>query len=401
MNREVVVTGMGVVSPIGNSLDDFRKSLKEGKSGEGPLTKFDLSQFPVKRACEVKNFKPGWKTSILDPFIQYAFAATEEAVKQARLDWSQVDPYRIGIVMGSSKGGMTTYEKAREKYGSHLPSALHSAALYASFPPHIASQWIAKRYHVRGPAKCFSTACATGTYSMIEGIRIVAEGEVDYCIAGATDASLTKLLLAGYYNMKVYSRKGRMCPYDKERDGFLVGEGAGVVILESKESARARQVPYFAEAVSSYFCSDGASLLHYDQEAHGLSRLIRKTLEKGGLSDRDLDYINTHGTSTPEGDRYEVAELRYALKGLVEQIPMSSTKSMTGHMLGASGAIEFIATCLALKEKWLAPTIHLMTPDPECDLDFIPNQARQKNIKIALTFSLAFGGHFAAILLKE
>ncbi|MBI4970445.1 MAG: beta-ketoacyl-[acyl-carrier-protein] synthase family protein [Candidatus Omnitrophica bacterium] len=399
--RSVVVTGMGVISPIGNSLGEFRDSLRAGRSGEGVITRFDPSEFLVQLACEVKQFRPGWKTLLLDPFIQYSFSAAEEAVKHAGLELEKIDPYRIGIVMGSSKGGMVTYEKTRSKYGNYLPSALHTALFYASFPPHMAAQWIAKRYHVKGPAKCFSTACATGTYSMIEGIRMVAEGEVDYCIAGATDASITKLLLAGYHNMKVYSRKGRMCPYDKLRDGFLIGEGAGVVIFESKESAKARRVPYFAEAVATHYASDGASLIHHVREAHGLSTLVTRLVGKAGLTAQDLDYINTHGTSTPDGDSYEVSELRHALKDAADRIPMSSTKSMTGHMLGASGAVEFIATCLALKEKWIHPTIHLDYPDPECDLDFVPNQFREKKVKTALTYSMAFGGHFAGIVMKE
>ena len=401
MNKSVVVTGMGVISPIGNSLAEFRDSLRAGRSGECTITRFDTKDSRAKRACEVKNFKPGWKTSILDPFIQYSFAAAGEAVGNSRLDIAKIDPYRIGIVMGSSKGGMTTYEKMRAKYGSYLPSALHTAALYASFPPHMASQWIAKRYHVKGPAKCFSTACATGTYSIIEGARMVAEGEVDYCIAGATDASITQLLLAGYYNMKVYSRKGTMHPYDKNHDGFLVGEGAGAVILESKDSAKARGVPYFAEIVATHYASDGASLLHHDRKANGLSTLIRRVLEKSKLSAVDIDYINTHGTSTPDGDRYEAGELKYGLKDRAYQIPMSSTKSMTGHMLGASGAVEFIASCLAVKEDWIHPTIHLEKPDPECDLDFVANKMREKKVNFALTYSMAFGGHFAAIMVKK
>ena len=401
MNRSVVVTGMGVISPIGNSIGEFRESLRQGKSGEGEITRFDAKKFPVKRACEVRNFTPTWRTKILDPFIQYAFSAAEQAVEDAKLELEKIDPYRVGVVMGSSKGGITTFEKTREKFGSYLPSALHSAALYASFPPHIASQWIAKRFAIMGNAKCYSTACATGTYSILEGVRMVREGEIDYCIAGATDASITQLLLAGYNSMKVYSRKGRMCPYDKAHDGFLVGEGAGVVILESKESAKARRVPYYAEVLASDYRSDGVSLLHYLREAHGLSNLIGRTLQKANVTPQDLDYINTHGTSTREGDRYEASELRHALNSFAEQIPMSSTKSMTGHMLGASGAIEFIASCLSVKEKWIHPTIRLEKPDTECDLDFVPNKMREKHVKIALSYSLAFGGHMAAILIKE
>ncbi len=392
---------MGVVSPIGNSLGEFRDALKAGRSGEGSITRFNGALHPVTKACEVKNFKPGWKTSMLDPFIQYSFSASEEAIIESGLNLEKIDPYRLGVVMGSSKGGMTTYERVREKYGSHLPSALHSAALYASFPPHIAAQWIAKRHHIRGPAKCFSTACASGTYSIIEGIRMVEEGEVDFCIAGATDASITKLLLAGYNNMKVYSKQGRISPYDRNRDGFLVGEGAACVILESKESAKARKVPYYAEILSSHFCSDGVSILQYDETAHGLSYLIKRTLEKSGLLPQDIHYINAHGTATHEGDLYEVRELRHALEKFADQIPVSSTKSMTGHMLGASGAVEFIAMCLAVKENWIHPTINLEHPDPEMDLDFIPNRMREKQISTALSFSMAFGGHMAAILIGK
>jgi len=399
--KTAVVTGMGLVTPIGNSLDEFRKALKGGLSGKGPITRFDTDSFLVKQACEVKDFKPGWRTSLLDPFIQYGLAAAEQAVKDAQIVIRDIDSYRVGIVLGSSKGGLTTFEKTKKKYGDTLPSALHTAALYASFPPNIAAQWLAKRYRIHGPAKCFSTACSTGTYSIIEGARMIEEGEVDYCIAGASDASITELMLAGYYNMKAYSRKETMRPYDKDRDGFLVGEGAGVVLLESEESAKARGVDSYAKVISSSFGSDGVSLINYSKEAHGCSELLSKITDKANIKSSDIDYINTHGTSTVEGDEYEVSELKHWLNSKADTIPMSSTKSMTGHLLGASGAVEFIASCLAIKEGWIHPTIQLENVDKNFDLDFVPHKMREKQVNLALSFSLAFGGHMAGILIGK
>ena len=399
--RKAVVTGMGVVSPIGNDLDAFRESLKKGVSGVSEIQRFDVSEFPVKKACEVKQFKPGWRTSLLDPFIQYAFSAAEQATKDAGIHLPDVDPYRIGVVMGSSKGGLVSYEKVREKYGSKLPSALHTAAFYACFPPHMGAQWLAKRHCIKGPAKCFTTACSTGTYSIIEGARMIEEGEVDYCLAGSSDASITKLMLAAYRNMKVYSKQEMMCPYDERRDGFLIGEGSGMVLLESEESAKARGVESYAEVVSSAFGCDGVSLIEYSMEENGFSRLLQNTLNKADMKAEDIDYINTHGTSTPQGDRYEVAQLKHCFNSKADQIPMSSIKSMTGHMLGASGSVEFIASCLAVKEDWVPPTIHLDQPDKELDLDFVPNRMREVKVGAAVSFSLAFGGHMAAILIKK
>ncbi len=401
MLKTVVVSGMGVVSPIGNNLSEFREALRAGKSGEGQIQRFDTSSFPIKKACEVKNFKPGWRTSLLDPFIQYSFAAAEEAVQDAGINLKEVDPYRIGIVMGSSKGGMVTFEQVKEKYGDTLPSALHTAAFYASFPPHMGAQWLAKRHKVKGPAKCFTAACSTGTYSIIDGAQMVADGEVDYCMAGSSDASITKMMLAAYRNMKAHSKNEKMRPYDVDRDGFLIGEGSGMVFLESEESAKARGAKIYAKIIASSFGGDGVSLIHYDERAHGLSSVVDRAFKSKGLKPSDMDYVSMHGTSTVAGDRYEVNEIKHLFKSSAEQIPMSSIKSMTGHMLGAGGSVEFIASCLSISEGWVPPTIHLDNVEEGFDLDFVPNQMREKKVGMALSFSLAFGGQMGAIVVSK
>ncbi len=400
MKHRVVVTGMGVVSPIGNSLSLFRKNLEEGVSGEGPIQSFEAKDFPVKRAFEVKNFEPRLHgTHLLDPFIQYAVTAAAEAQQAAQFHPEQTDLYRVGISVSSSKGGVHTVDRFKDRFEKH-PSAILGARIYCNTVPNFAAQWIARRWKVKGPAKCYVAACATGTVAVIEGARMIEEGVVDYCLAGASDASITPLMLAGYHNMKALAR-GHLHPFDKRRSGFLVGEGAGILFLETLESAKARGVKIVGEILGFEYGCDASDPIHFSESEGALERTLRGLLKKTGLSVNDIDYINLHGTGTKAGDLYETNQIKKALGKQAYQIPMSSIKSMTGHMLGASGAVEIIASLLAMQEGFIPPTIALEEPDPECDLDYVPLRARKASLKRALTHSMGFGGHVAAIALGK
>lgn len=396
--RRVVITGLGVVSPIGLGVPAFLSSLREGRSGEGPITCFPSENFPVKRAFEVKGFNPrDYGLQAVDPFIQYAVAAADEAFRDARFDVSSVDPYTVGISVSSSKGGVHTLDRYRERLARN-PSAILGARVYSSAVPNFAAQWIARRWKIQGPAKCYVMACATGTAAVIEGMHMVASGVVDFCMAGASDASIVPVLLAGYRNMKALS-SGVMRPFDRRRDGFLVGEGAGMVFLETLESAHRRGAPIYGEILGYGYASDSTDILKFDENEHALSRASLLALQRAGRPPEAVDYVNLHGTATPAGDLYETREMRVLFGRQASRIPMSATKSMTGHMLGASGAVEVIACLLGMKHGFLPPTAGLEEQDPECDLDYVPLKARPAEIKTALSVSMGFGGHVAVIAL--
>jgi len=397
--RRVVITGMGVVTPIGNSVEDFGRSLRKGMSGVGPLTRFDASRFRTRSAFEVKNFTPLHGTSLLDPFIQYALASTRQAADMARFETQGVDPFRIGIVVSSSKGGLHSLHAFRERFLRH-PSAILGARVYANLVPNFAAQWIARKWKIQGPAKCYITACATGTTSIIEGARMVQEGVVDYCFAGASDASLVPFLVAGYEQMRVLSPDD-MRPFDLRRKGFLLGEGAGVVFLEALESAHSRGVKPFAEILGFAYGTDCFHPVSFDPKGEALAWTMKRLLENTGLLVEEIDYLNLHGTGTQEGDLYETEQVKRAFGKRAYQIASSSTKSMTGHMLGASGAVEVIACSLAMQGGFIPPTLGLEKEDPRCDLDYTPNRSKEKRVSVAVSLSMGFGGHIAAIALGK
>jgi len=400
MNRRVVITGVGVVTPIGVGWDAFTESLKEGWSGEGDIHSFEFPDFPVKRAFEVKDFDAKRHgTHLLDPFIQYAVAAADEAFEHAKFIPEAVDVDRTGISMSSSKGGVRTIDRFRERFRQNR-SAILGARIYTSAVPNFAAQWIARKWKVRGPAKCYIAACATGTAAILEGMRMVRDDIVDYCVAGASDASIVPLMLAGYKNMKALSLKG-MRPFDRRRSGFMVGEGAGAVFLETYESAKARGADILAEVVGGAFGNDCFHVTRFDPDDDALARTVKNLMQKTELSPEMIDYVNLHGTATVEGDIYETNQLKTALGARANDISMSSTKSMTGHMLGASGAVEVASILSAMKHGFIPPTIGLEEPDPRCDLDYTPLRAKDKKVVHALSVSMGFGGHITAIALKN
>ncbi|MBN1689339.1 MAG: beta-ketoacyl-[acyl-carrier-protein] synthase family protein [Candidatus Omnitrophica bacterium] len=400
MRRRVVITGMGVVSPIGNTAVTFLESLKNGRSGEGAITSFDATNFPVKRAFEVKQFDAKrYKTHMMDPFIQYAMGAATEAVEDACFDMNAVDHFRIGLAIGSSKGGVHTIDRFKERFEKH-PSAILGARIYTNAVPNFAAQWIARRWDIGGPAKCYVAACATGTVGIIEGIRMVEAGDVDYCLAGASDASIVPLMLAGYRNMKALSPDA-IRPFDLSRNGFVIGEGAGIVFLETIESAQARNAAIYGEVAGYAYGNDCYHPVQFDPCGDALARTLDLLFRKCALSKRDVDYVNLHGTGTVAGDLYEARQLRKFFGEKTDNISMSATKSMTGHMLGASGAVELIAAILAIKEDFVPPTIGIEKQDPECDIDITCLGAKERKIKAALSLSMGFGGHIATIAIKK
>jgi len=400
MKRRVVVTGMGVLSPIGNTLAAFRENLKQGVCGKAPGEYVTAEGYRFPPVFPVRDFDPRKNaTQKLDPFIQYAVAAAEQAVADAGMDLSKVDPYAVGLSVSSSKGGVQSLGELAGRFRK-TPSAILGARLYTSAMPNLADQWIARRMKLRGPAQCYVAACTTGTVAIIQGFRMVSEGQAEYCLAGATDASLSSLMLAGYQNMKALA-KSDLRPFDARRDGFLVGEGAGVVFLETLESAKARGARIYGEIVESAYGQDSKHPIIFDPQEHALSYTLKLLLSRAGVGPGDIDYLHLHGTGTKYGDLYEVREIKEALGAAAYRVPASSTKGATGHMLGATGAVEIIATLLGIHEGFAPPTVGLEKSDPACDLDHVPGKARARKITNAVKLSMGFGGQVAAVLLRK
>lgn len=400
MKRRVVVTGVGVLSPIGNTAAVFLDSLKKGVCGKESAEHSTVGGHSFPPVFRLQGFNARcYGTHLLDPFIQYAVAAAEQAVKDARFDIASVDPYSVSLSVSSSKGGVFTLDRLSERL-RRAPSALLGARIYTSAVPNFADQWIARRMKVQGPAKCYVAACATGTVATIAGFHMVAEGQAEYCLAGATDASITPLMLGGYRSMKALA-KNEIRPFDKNRDGFLVGEGAGVMFLETFESAKKRDVRIYGEILEAAHGQDSKNPILFEPGEHALSRTLKILLQRAGILPEEVDYINLHGTGTKHGDLYETNELKETFGGRAYGIPMSSTKGMTGHMLGATGAVEIIATLLGMQEGFIPPTVGLKTKDPRCDLDYVPLRMRPHKMTTAIKISMGFGGQVAAVALKK
>ncbi|MFH1208956.1 MAG: beta-ketoacyl-[acyl-carrier-protein] synthase family protein [Candidatus Omnitrophota bacterium] len=400
MKRRVVVTGMGVLSPIGNTLAEFRENLQKGVSGKEIADHSIVEGYQFPPVFPLKGFNPRpYGTHLLDPFIQYAVAAAEQAVTNARFDVTAVDPYDIALSISSSKGGVHSLGRFKERFLRN-PSAILGARMYTSSVPNFADQWIARRMKIQGPAKCYVAACATGTMAIVQGFRMVSEGQAEYCLAGATDASITPLMLGGYNNMKALAAKD-IRPFDKRRDGFLVGEGAGVVFLETLESAQARGVKIYGEIIEAACGQDSKQPIHFDLAEHALSYTLGVLIKRAGITPREIDYVNLHGTGTKHGDFYETSELKETFGEQAYGIPMSSTKGSTGHMLGATGAVEIIATLLGIQEGFIPPTVGLEEKDPACDLDYTPGNMRRHTITNAVKISMGFGGQVAVTLFRK
>lgn len=408
--HRAVITGMGVVSPVGNNLDDFWNNLIEGKSGIGLLTRFDTADLPTKVAGEVKNFEPtDWinkkESRHMDRFAQFAIAAGKMAVQDSGLDLEKLDKERAGAVMGCGIGGVITFEEQKE-----VMMSKGSGRITPFFVPmligNMAAGHLSIEFGLQGSCTTIVTACASGTNAIGEALRIIQRGEADVVLCGGTEAPITKLAFAGFCAAKTMSTEKenpeQACrPFDKRRSGFVMGEGAGVLVLESLEHAQARKAHIYAELAGYGSTSDAYHITTPVPGGDGAVRAMRLALKDAEVSVEDVDYINAHGTSTGPNDSTETAAIKTVFGSYASKLAISSTKSMTGHLMGAAGAIEAIICVLSIARGAIPPTINYGEPDPECDLDYVPNLARKQEVDVAMSNSLGFGGHNATIVLKK
>ena len=403
--RRVVITGMGALTPVGNNVPAFWEGLLAGKNGIGPVTRFDTAEYKAKLAAEVKGFDPETvleKPEIrkTDRFVQYALAAAKEAMADSGII-GQVAPVRLGVYFGSGIGGFETFDSEHTKLIEKGPRRV-SPHFIPMMIANIAAGTIAIKYGATGPCLPVTTACATGTNAVGEAFRAVRYGYADAILAGGSEAAITPMGFAGFINCMALSTsedpEAASIPFDKRRGGFVMGEGAGALLLEEYEHAKARGAKIYAE-ISGYGCTcDAYHVTAPHPEAEGGARAIRLAVEETGKTpDAARVYINAHGTSTPLNDKAETAAIKKVFGADAYRVLVSSTKSMTGHMLGAAGAVEAIAAVLALRDGVAPPTIGYQEPDPDCDLDYVPNQAREAALDMALSVSLGFGGHNACV----
>ena len=410
MRRRVVVTGMGCISPVGNSVNETWDALLAGKSGAGPITLFDASRHKTRFAAEVKGFDAvsmfgNREARKMDRFTQFATVATLEALDQSGLKIDDSNRDRVGIVIGTGIGGIGTIMEQAEVLRERGPERV-SPFLVPMMISDSAAGMLAIRFGARGPNMALATACASGNNAIGEAIEMIRRGAADAMIAGASEGALVSITMAGMNVMGALSTRNddpltASRPFDKNRDGFLMGEGAGILILESLESAQARGATILCE-LSGYGATDDAHHISAPAEnGAGAAISMKHALDDAGLQIADIDYINAHGTSTPLNDKSETAAIKTVFGEQAYKIPVSSTKSMTGHLLGASGAVEAVFSILAMRNGVIPPTINYQTPDPECDLDYVPNQPRNVQIQHAMSNSFGFGGHNATLVFSQ
>jgi len=410
MRRRVVVTGMGCISPVGNTVKETWDSLLAGKSGAGPITLFDASRHKTRFAAEVKDFDAvsvfgNREARKMDRFTQFATVATLEALEWSGLKIDDSNRDRIGVVIGTGIGGIGTIMEQAEVMRERGPDRV-SPFLVPMMISDSAAGMLAIRLGVRGPNMALATACASGNNAIGEAMEMIRRGVADAMIAGASEGALVSITMAGMNVMGALSTRNdypltASRPFDKNRDGFLMGEGSGILILESLEYAQARSATILCE-LSGYGATDDAHHISAPAEnGAGAAISMKHALDDAGLQVTDIDYINAHGTSTPLNDKSETAAIKTVFGGQAYKIPVSSTKSMTGHLLGASGAVEAVFSILAMREGVIPATINYQTPDPECDLDYVPNQPRNATIEHAMSNSFGFGGHNATLVFSQ
>ncbi|MBM4152327.1 MAG: beta-ketoacyl-ACP synthase II [Kiritimatiellaceae bacterium] len=411
--RKVVVTGMGVISPVGNTLESFWESLITGRSGAGPITRIEnLDGFTTTIAAEVKNFDPELYTISkkearkMDPFTQYGPPASITAMQDSGIDLSKEDLERIGVIVSTGIGGLQIMEAAQDTYRERGAGRL-SPFIIPVMITNIVAGHIAIQFGLKGPNFCVTSACASGTHSIGEALRIIQYGEADVMLAGGTEGAITPLGVGGFCSLRALTTRNddphhASRPFDLNRDGFLIGEGAGVLVLESEEHALARGAKIYCELAGYGRTCDAYHITAPSAEAEQAARGMRLAFEDAGLTAEDVDYVFAHGTSTALNDKGETLAIKKALgMDKAYRTAISSTKSMTGHMLGAAGGVEAIACVMAIKEGIIPPTINYETPDPDCDLDYVPNVARKMDVRVALSNSLGFGGHNATLCFRK
>ena len=405
----VVITGMGVISPVGNNVETLWQNIKAGTGGIGPITKFDGSRLDVKVVAEVKGFNAAEHMDAKDAkrmalFTQYAVAAAKQAWQDAGLATEGMDTFRAGVMLGVGIGGKEVDEEAYRVLFEKGPSRL-SPMVVPKIITNEACGNISMDLGVQGPALAVASACASGADAMGLSMDLIRAGRVDIMITGGSEAAITEYSLGGFQSMRALSLNpdaATACrPFDKERDGFVMGEGAAVFILESEEHAKARGAKIYAELAGYGVTADAYHLTAPHPEGAGIVKAMRLAMEDAGLAPADVDYVNTHGTSTPLNDPMETKAIKTVFDADAQRIKISATKSMTGHLLGAAGAIEALITTLAVRDGVFPPTIGHKTPDPECDLDIVPNAMQTGEIRAALSNSLGFGGHNTTLAIKR
>ena len=410
MRRRVVVTGMGLVIPTGIGVETAWRNVREGKSGIGPLTRFDTNGFETKIAAEVKNFNPELyidKKEIkkMDIFIHYAIAATKEALEDAQLAIIPENAGQIGVIVGTGLGGLPSIERYHKILLEKGPGRI-SPFFIPMLIANLASGQIAIQFGPKGPNTCVVTACATGAHCIGDAFRAIVYGDAEAMITGGTEANITPLTVGGFNAMKALSTRNdepeKACrPFEKNRDGFVVAEGAGIVILEEMEFALRRKAKIYAELIGYGYTGDAYHITAPSPDGDGAVRCMRMAIKDAGLKPEDVNYINAHGTSTPLNDLTETVAIKAVFGNHAKKIPISATKSMTGHLLGAAGSTEAIFTILAIRDGIMPPTINYDEPDPQCDLDYVPNVARRQSIKVAMSNAFGFGGTNATLVFKK
>lgn len=407
--RKVVVTGIGLVTPLGNDVKTTWENLLKGVSGVDVIKSFDVTNYDTKIGAEVKNFNlenihPKEKRK-MDMFVQFALKATEEAIKDSGIEFSEELKNQTGVIIGAGIGGLRVIEQQHKILLENGPGRV-SPFLIPMLIPDIASGQVAIYYGLRGTNFCTVSACASGAHALAISLNLIRSGIADVIITGGTESCITPLGLAGFCSMKALSTRNDQPqkasrPFDRERDGFVMGEGAGIVILESYEHAKKRNAKIYCEFIGAGMSCDAYHITAPDPDGYGAYLSMKNALYDAKVNPEDVDYINAHGTSTPLNDKSETFAIKKLFGERSYKIPVSSIKSMMGHLLGAAGAVEFISTVLTIKNGIIPPTINYEYPDPDCDLDYVPNFAREKKVEVAISNSFGFGGHNVTLVLKK
>lgn len=409
MKERVVVTGMGVITPVGNNLEDFWNSVKAGKTGFGKITAFDASNFKTSLAAEVKNFNAAdymdkRTARRMELFSQYAVAASKEAVENAGLDMEREDPFRVGVCVSSSVGSLQAMEKEEKRLLEKGPGRV-GPLLIPMMISNMAAGNVSIAFGCRGKSLNVVTACATGSHSIGEAYRSIQAGEVDVMLAGGTEAAICPIGIAGFASLTALTSSSdperASIPFDKERSGFVMGEGAGVVVLESLSHAKARGAEILAEVAGYGATSDAFHITSPCEDGSGAAKAMELAMKEAGIKPEEVSYINAHGTSTHHNDLFETRAIKRAFGEAAYHVPISSTKSMIGHLLGAAGAVEFITCVKSIEEGYIHPTVGLKVSDEECDLNYVPGCGIHGNVEVALSNSLGFGGHNATLAVKK
>jgi len=408
--RRVVVTGVGLISSVGTGTEEVWSALKRGDSGIGPITQFDTASFTTRIAGEVKNFDPlayvdKKELKKMGRFIQFAIAASEFAVKSAQLEVTEADSENVGVYIGSGIGAFEVIEREHKILLERGPSRM-SPFFIPSCIVNLASGYVSIRYNAKGPNSATATACTTSAHSIGDSFRLIQHGYADVMICGGSEACITPMGVGGFAAMRALSTRNEepqraSRPWDKERDGFIIGEGSGILILEELERARKRGVPILAEIVGYGMSADAYHITAPPEDGNGGFRVMRNAMKDAGIEPARIQYINAHGTSTGLGDKAETLAMKTAFGDHAKKLAVSSTKSMTGHLLGGAGGLEAGVTVLAIRDRIAPPTINYEFPDPDCDLDYVPNKARPMDIEYALSNSFGFGGTNGCLIFKR